>query len=287
MFKSIISLFLAVALFGCNDDQLDIVTPTIENYNFNIKLPADPSTGEPTEKIENVNSYTVYNKIFLKSFLNIQLVSGNFSIDAPQNSQLYFTSNIAQPTSLANLKPNETPLTTLLAATTDVTMAHLDNKAPNFFTGSYGTIGNLVEESSSNVIKMMRSTARLDVHITNDQISVSKIVVKNASQTTYVFKQAKKLEATEKIGYEKTYSPELKGLTEDLFRLYESANVEITISATYHGVLMQTTVTIPTVERNKKYLITITNQGTTIDGSFTILDWELGETISGVIVPVK
>ena len=287
MFKSIISLFLAVALFGCNDDQLDVVTPTIENYNFNMKLPVDGSAGESTETIADVNSYTVYNNIFIESFLNIPLVGTKFSIDAPQNSQLYFTSNITQPTSLAGLEPNKTSLTTLLAATTDATMTHPDNKAPNFFTGSYGTTGNLVEESSSNVIKMMRSTARLDVNISNDQISVSKIVVKNASKTTYVFKQAKKLEATDKIGYEKTYIPELTGVTEDLFRLYESANVEITISATYHGVSMQTKVIVQQVERNNKYIIKITNEGTTIDGSFSVIPWENTIEIPGMITPVR
>ena len=290
MFKSILSLFLATTLVSCTSEQLEIVTPTIENYKFNIKLSPDQSTGE-IEKIEKVNSYAVNNNFFIKSFKDIILdVNGDFTIDVPQNTQLYFTSNIVEPTSLANLVVDTTPLAGLLAVTTNANMEHNINGAPNFFSGSYIPTTNLVAESNRKSIGMMRSTARLDFDMGADEkILVTNITIANASKITSVFKQATTFESTEKTSYTKLYTPELKGKALDQFRLYESTSpVTVTISATYYGVPMQTTVDIPTVERNKIYNILIKSTGTTIEGTFTILPWEIGGDIEALpIQPVK
>ena len=291
MFKSIISLFLAVALFGCNDDQLDVVIPTTENYNFNMKLPTDGSAGESTETIADVNSYAVNNNFFIKSFKDIILnENGDFTIDVPQNTQLYFTSNIVEPTSLANLAVETTPLANLLAVTTNTDMEHTANGAPNFFSGSYIPTTNPVAEAERKSIAMMRSTARLDFDMSADEkILVTKIVIANASKITSVFKQVTTFESTDKVTYTKAYDPALKGKQLDQFRLYESTTpVTVTISATYYGVPMQTTVNIPTVERNKAYNILIKSTGTTIEGTFVILPWEIGDNIEALpIQPVK
>ena len=290
MIKSIISLFLAATIVSCTSEQVEIATPTIENYNFNIKLSPDQSIGE-TEKIEKVNSYAVNNEFFIKSFKDIELdLNGNFSIAVPQNTQLYFTSNITEPTSLKNLAVDTTPLVDLLAVTTDEAMAHTVNGAPNFFTGNYTPTANPVAEAELKSIDMMRSTARLDFDMGADEkILVTKIVIENASKITYVFKQATKFASTEKITYTKDYVPELKGKVLDQFRLYESSSpVIVTISAKYYGVTMQTTVEVPQVQRNKIYNILIKSTGTTIEGTFVILPWEIGGDIEALpIQPAK
>ena len=291
MFKSIISLFLAVALFGCNDDQLDVVIPTTENYDFNMKLPVDPSTGEPTEAIEDIKSYAFQKDLFVKLFENIIVgIDGDFTMYVPQNSKLYFTSNIVEPISLTDFEVNTTTLNNLLTATTTSVENLPDNSAPNFYSGSYIPTTNLVTESSRNSIEMTRSTARLDIGITNPKILVEKIEIKNTSRQTYVFKNPTPFTASPKTNYVKSYDPALNDDTLDLFRLYESDTdpVTVIISAKYGNISMMTSVDINKIERNKSYKIVVTSDGTTIEGTFTIAPWEPGDTITAdPIQPVK
>ena len=293
MFKSIISLFLAVALFGCNDDQLDVVIPTTENYNFNMKLPVDGSAGESTATMTDVNSYAFQKDLFVKLFKNITVdKDGNFTMYVPQNSELYFTSNIVEPTSLTDLVVDTTPLNNLLTATTNSVENHPDNSAPNFYSGSHIPTTNLVTESSRNSIEMTRSTARLDIGITNPKILVEKIEIKNTSLQTYVFKNPTPFTTGPKTDYVKSYDPALNTETLDLFRLYESESetnpVKVIISAKYGDLSMVTSVDLKKVERNKTYKIVVTSDGTTIEGTFTIRPWDEGDIITAEpIQPVK
>lgn len=275
-----IPLLLALLLFSCIGEQgsSDDSNISLENTTRAISFKTTTQTGDVLSKI---NAYTIVRDFFYESLNNITVNENNeFSIDSPENSYLFFTSNMDEPSSFATLKPGETTLDFLLSRTTDADAIHSETSAPEFFSGAYAPASGALMQGGS-VVAMIRSTARLDFDMCRDKrMKVNRIEVSGASMQTRVFLGAKPGSSEKKIGYQRDYNPNMEDIALDQFRLYESDTpVQVSLIGTYNDVDIAVKVTIPTIERNKIYRIRIANAGATVDGSFEVLPWDMGSDI--------
>lgn len=141
---------------------------------------------------------------------------------------------------------------------------------------------NLQTRAQQATLEMKRGVARIDLDSHFDsKVLINEITVENAPAATYAFIDNE--DATDHtISYSKTYSEPFNGIDEGVFHVFGSRKpVNITVRGSYDGVPVRLNVEIPAVERNRIYIVEILNAGATLEGIFSVKDWEEGGSVTG------
>ena len=139
-----------------------------------------------------------------------------------------------------------------------------------------------IEPSQMNCeLTMTRGVARIDIDARDADMDITSITVDDAPVATYVFPGKAPLE-TETTVYTREYTEVPTGTDKGAFMLFESAKA---VNVTVHGNADGTEITVPAViekvERNKVYTLRVYDKNATVKASFTVADWEEGDSFNG------
>lgn len=151
--------------------------------------------------------------------------------------------------------------------------------APMFYSG-YAILGDSVYKAKKMNVEMTRSVSRIDLANNAGQgIEVTEMIVENAPSATYVFPVGKVAEAPAMRVSHRFDSP-FEGIKEGVFTLFESAGpVNIRIRGNCDGTPMDMTASLSKVERNRIYTLSVVSTGPKIEATFSVKDWEEGDTV--------
>ena len=152
-----------------------------------------------------------------------------------------------------------------------------------FYTGMLETA---TANSTDIDIAMQRSLSRIDVKIATEvEIKIDSCVISNLIDRTVLLPGAA---LTPTVGQlkiarfgEETFSDMNENNKEGLVYIYESRGVKPTVEffVNIQGIHTKLVAELPaTIERNKKYEVSINGRGATVFTHIAILDWEEGET---------
>lgn len=151
--------------------------------------------------------------------------------------------------------------------------------APLFYSGTADfTDDNM--RSGGVEVAMIRSVARIDfANIVDSKIEVKEILVEDAPASTFVF-ACDSVPGTATVSYRREFAEPFTGTETGMFTVFESDRpVHVRIMGSYGDSPLNIRTTIPTVERNKIYTLQLVNTNSTVEGAFTIKDWEEGESV--------
>lgn len=169
------------------------------------------------------------------------------------------------------------------------TVADMDNlvtncsdgaaSAPLFFSG-YAPLNKDVYSAGILTLEPVRSVARIDlVNEVDKNITVNEIIIENAPKSTLVFAGPKVAEGNS-IRFEHSFAEPMQARSEGVFTIFESAEpVEIRVRGFYGETPMDMTTSLSRVERNKIYTLQVVNAGSKVETSFSVKDWEDGNTV--------
>lgn len=157
-----------------------------------------------------------------------------------------------------------------------------DTHSPLFYTGS-------ADFSEDNLtggrleIEMKRGVARIDFANTVDpEIKVTKLIVEDGPSTSFIFPQENVAEGST-ITFTHEFAEPFFGFKEGIFTLFESANpVHMRILGEYKDTPINIRTTLASTERNKVYTLQIVNINSTVEGAFTVKDWEEGQHVGAI-----
>lgn len=160
------------------------------------------------------------------------------------------------------------------------TVEHGSSEVPMFYTAT-------VDFNAENLhggliaIEMKRSVARIDfTNAENSGFKVSQVIVEDAPAGTFVF-ETDSVADFATVSYTHDFSEPFYGTEEGLFRIFESSKpVHMRIIGEYKDSPLNIRTTLPSVERNKAYTLQMVNANSTVEGAFTIKDWEEGASVS-------
>lgn len=149
--------------------------------------------------------------------------------------------------------------------------------SPLFYSG----VADFTEENLRGgrvEIQLKRAVARIDfTNTTGDaEIVVNKIIVENAPASTFVFAQDS-INESSTVSFTREFAELFQGVEAGVFYIYESDKpVNLRILGEYGDSPLNILTTLPSVERNKVYNLQIVNFNSTVQGAFTVKDWEEG-----------
>lgn len=148
--------------------------------------------------------------------------------------------------------------------------------APLFYSAS-ADFSHQVVNSRHIEVALKRSVARIDfINSTDSRIEIEKIVVEDAPATTFVFPQDTIAE-TGTVSYSREFAEPFYGTEKGMFTLFESGvPVHVRIIGRFGDSPLNLVTTLPSVERNKVYTLQMVRANATVEGAFTIKEWEEG-----------
>lgn len=151
--------------------------------------------------------------------------------------------------------------------------------APMFYSGTADFTDDNIHAGRLEV-SMLRSVARIDFSNTIDsKIEVREILVEDAPAATYVF-PCGDMPCDATVSYSRTFAEPFTGTETGMFTLFESSRpVHVRIMGDYGDSPLNIRTTLPSVERNKVYTLQLVNTNSTVEGAFTIKDWEEGSSV--------
>lgn len=230
--------------------------------------------------LTNINCYLFRKGIFYKRYTDITLSeNGSCGFNVPSNAELYFLTNIAEPSQLAGMKEGVTTREKFLSYHTSATEEHSATRAPSVFYSAKVTPD--IAQSSFNV-SLGVSLSRIDLDVSDATgMKIERIYTRSAAGTTSYFSSGSLSHAAVNSSYSFTFDPPETGKAEDIFRVYES---DSPVTFIIEGILGDTPVTISTpvkqIERNKIYRIRIQSEGVNAVSSIAIEDWKIGDEIT-------
>ena len=274
MLKVQLLALLSILFFiSCSEEDAVAVTyPTHETTRV-FQFQSQSLDLNPGNNPLSVSCYLFRDKILYKVVPELTLDANNqAAIEVLSGTESYFIAGFQ-----LDVNEGQTTLQEFLAKSVGHDVIH-ENSAPMFVSASK-TIGN----ESQISIPLKRGVARIDLNTTLDsRTKISRIVVDNAPSSALPFAEGTAYRAEEYKTYDHLFSSPVSGNLEELLYLYENSNpVDVTIYGTYNSTPIQVNMTIPSVSRNKIYVLRILNAGSTVQGGFEILPWETGETIDG------
>ncbi len=130
-------------------------------------------------------------------------------------------------------------------------------------------------------LTMKRGVARIDLDARDADMDISSITVEDAPAATYVFAGETVMpnSGTTEYTYEYTSAP--TGIEKGVFMIFESdKDVHVSIHGSVDGMEITVPAVIETVERNKVYTLRVYDKNATVKASFTVADWEEGDTFN-------
>lgn len=151
--------------------------------------------------------------------------------------------------------------------------------APVFYAG-------MTDLSEDNIkgnqleIPLKRGVARIDfVNTIDKNVEVEEVIVEDAKGASYIF-ECDGVPESQTVTYSHKFTEAFHGTNSGLFNLFESEKpVHVRIMGMYKDSPLNILTTLPSVERNKVYTLQIVNINSTIEGIFTIKDWEEGDNV--------
>ncbi len=277
IFKITTGLFAlmgALTLASCsdNDDMPSAGAPATGASDFSLAIKGMPAAPSGTSAASTQESISVFQfgpeGLFSKQVLDsynpegIDLVKGT-------TRALYCVSGI-------EIEASEATPESEFALSTFATEKDA-NTAP-LFLSAYSSIDPYQMECE---LTMKRGVARIDLDARDADMDISSITVDDAPVATYVFAgNAGKLE-TETTVYTYEYAQAPTGVEKGVFMIFES---DKDIHVTVHGSADGKAITVPAViekaERNKVYTLRVYDKNATVKATFTMADWEEGDTFN-------
>lgn len=280
-FKTPTAWFAALALMplsACSD--LGTGAPEISKGDSNVVafkiagIPYQDSSADDSEKLTSVNVFHFKGDEFLMRTDVDDPYAENIGIPNQGTTRIYCVSG-SELTADENLKESDFVLTTITSP------ANADS-APLFYSAT-ADLDEGVLESRQLTVELKRGVARIDfINDANSNIEIKQVVVEDAPASTFVFAcDSMPDEAT--VRYSHEFSEPFYGSEVALFTLFESNNpVHVRIIGDYGDTPINIRTTLPTVERNKVYTLQTVNVNSTVEGAFTIKDWEAGKSVGAV-----
>lgn len=265
-------VLLSVLFFVSCSEENDVTYPTNEVSRV-FQFQSQSLDASPTNEALSVACYLFNNKVLYKVVPELRLDDQNKAvIDVLSGSDSYFIAGFQ-----LDVNEGQTTLEEFLSKTVGSDAPH-ENSAPMFVSASK----NIGSESQIS-IPLKRGVARIDLNTSFDnRTKINRIVVDNAPSSALPFVEGTGYSVGENKTYDHIFSSPVSGNLEELLYLYESTQpVDVTLYGTYNNTPIQVKMSIPSVSRNKIYVLRILNAGTTVQGGFEILPWETGETIDG------
>lgn len=269
----LLALFGAMTLASCSDkDEMQAVGDANADSNFSLAIKGMPAAATGTSESDAQDAISVFqfgpDGLFSKSVINsydpegIDLVKGT-------TRALYCVSGIdidvTEETTQAEFS--------LTAITTEEGVA----SAP-LFLSAYTSI----EASQMNCeLTMKRGVARIDLDARDADMDISSITIDDAPTSTYVFEGEGVMPDNGSTVYTYEYVQAPTGVEKGVFMIFES---DREVHVTVHGSVDGTEITVPavieTVERNKVYTLRVYDKNATVKATFTMADWEEGDTFN-------
>lgn len=154
-----------------------------------------------------------------------------------------------------------------------------DNTAPLFLSAWTAVSA----EQINCELTLKRGVARIDLDATDADMDITKITIDDAPIASYIFaNDASEPASTATTTYSYSFEFAPNTIEKGIFMLFESANE---VHVTVHGMIDDTPVTVPavisTIERNKVYTLRVYDKNAIVKASFSVVDWEDGDTIDG------
>ena len=152
-----------------------------------------------------------------------------------------------------------------------------DHSAPEFMAAHASFAAGV-----PSTVTFRRRTARIDLDTRADaSIRVTAVTLHGVPAVALPFREEPA--ATDRtLTYTRRYAEPLAGQAADLFRVYPSAHpVEVSVAALYGDTPVQISATLPALQANRIYTLTLRNAGAALEGSFVVAPWEEGETVVG------
>lgn len=151
--------------------------------------------------------------------------------------------------------------------------------APMFYSGTADFTDDNVRGGRVEV-SLVRSVARIDfVNTIDTKMVVKEIVVEDAPASTYVFDRAG-MPGESAVTYRRKFDEPFTGTENGMFTIFGSDRpVHVRIIGDYGDSPLNIRTTLPSVERNKIYTLQMVNAGSSVEGAFTIKDWEEGGSV--------
>lgn len=220
----------------------------------------------------------VFTQNVLRKIYNDITVDSDGVIELPdvENSIVYFFSGMTAGSELDGLIEGESSLTDFLRLNTPVLA---ENAEPElFYSGK-------AEENATNAamgkrVSLTPGVARVNLKIKNNaDIKVTKIILDNVSQQTSLFIPTSELTS---LTTSRTIEFPGGGIgdKEGICHLYEyGSSMTAIVHALYHGIPSIRKVTFPPIQRGFQYTLTLTDVGTTAEGSIGTKPWIDGGTV--------
>lgn len=233
-----------------------------------------------SNELTDVNCYMFNKGVFWKAYHNLNVADdGKVKLDIPANSELFFLTNIPEPTQIAKMQAGITTLEEFLSYRTSLDDIHFPTKAPlEFYTGK--VIPGISD--STPEVTLGVNLARIDIDLSEASgIQIERIYTHSAARTTSYFQNDNALQSVGKCSYTHTFTVPLTDNVTDIFRLYESpSSVMFSIEGKWKDSPISMSVTIRKVERNKVYKLKIQSTGEGLTGKIVAEDWKIGEQIT-------
>lgn len=269
--RYLLPVFSMIYLSACSqsddpgNDAEKICSLTVKGASFG-------TLSDGQESVESLNVYQAADGVIYKT--RSITPDGDGRADIPvsgSSTTLYFLAGASAPA-------EENVTTETEFRETVIESRDGDTSAPDFLWAT----AEAPKRGGELTVTLKHGVARIDLNTTADaRIRVNRLTVENAAAATYPFADSQPT-PDNTVSYNKTYSAPFSGKEEGAVFLFPTGEgVSVTVGGVYDDIPFRTVVEIPAVERNRVYEIELLNAGATVNGTFTVEDWEEGGTVTG------
>lgn len=230
---------------------------------------------DATESLGEVNVFHFKGEDFLMHTLIEDPYAEGIQLSSERTTRIYCVSGV-------DIDAGQGTERSRFAATTAVSPEGVTS-APLFYSTAVDFSGEDFLNGRIDV-ELKRSVARIDFINTEDTgFKVSQVIIENAPAASFVFESDSTVECGT-VSYSREFAVPFYGAEEGLFMLFESQNpVDVRIIGEYRDSPLNIRTTLPVVERNKAYTLQMVNANSTVEGAFSIKDWEEGASVNASV----
>lgn len=271
MKKILYILSILCTLFSCAESMDESVLSkngVLVTRSLTFGISGDIKDWETSSDGKILNGYVILNNLLVGRHLNLKLDAANqLNIDTPEGSRVYFTLGNNEPESLQRLVINSSTETEFLAALVEGS----DNE--NYFYSTQPVI-------QSGQVDFIRTVGRLDLELSSDgSTKVEELEFEGLTKSSRLFTSTITTD-TERYNDQTEFTSPLTNSTLGVRYLYESSKpIKVTVYGSYNDKPITASAEIPAILRNKIYTLRVNDTGASLSLSFSVRDWELGETV--------
>lgn len=271
MKKILYILGLLCTLFSCAesvDESLLSKNGNVVTRSLTFGISGEIKDWESSTNGRILNGYVVLNNLLIGRHLDLKPDAANqLNIDTPEGSRIYFTLGNIEPESLSKLVVNSSTEAELLSAL----VSGSDNEQYFYSTQPV---------TQSGQVDFIRTVGRLDLELSSDGATkVEGLEFEGLAQSAPLF-TGKTVAAPERYNDRTEFASPLTSSTSGVRYLYESSKpIKVTVYGSYDNKPITVSAEIPAILRNKIYTLRVNDTGASLSLSFSVRDWELGETV--------